>query len=152
MVRFAFIFILALAMFAAAGSGPRAGTVRPVYVLCPTAVAVNDSYVTAQLCNAGNPGQRWTFNSSTHALELAGGHEKLCMDVSGKLIVPGAFVIVWTCNGQHNQQWELRNKQIRVRGGNYCLTIQELNTDQKFKIYLCHESKWGGLQRWEYVP
>ena len=52
----------------------------------------------------GSATQKWTYTAGRE-LKLAAGK---CLDAYGQSTVAGTKVIVYTCNGQANQQWTVR--------------------------------------------
>ncbi|WP_426735900.1 PQQ-dependent sugar dehydrogenase [Myxococcus faecalis] len=52
----------------------------------------------------GAAGQRWVRNANGTVVHTA---SSLCLDVSGAATANSSPVIVWGCNGQTNQQWNL---------------------------------------------
>lgn len=152
MGKWGLIVFLALAMFLGTHAAAHAGTITPWVVLCPAGEANNDAKVVAEDCNPRAPRQMWSYSATTHEIRrVTNTSASLCMDVAGKVIVPKARVIVYACNGQHNQQWEFRANEIRVRGGDYCLTLPHADEGEQFEIYLCDNNRWGALQNWKYT-
>jgi hypothetical protein len=56
----------------------------------------------------------------------------LCLDITGGLIKAGQPVMIWSCNGQPNQRWSLRQGQM--------------NTATNYQLCLDIEGGWFGLQ------
>jgi O-glycosyl hydrolase len=53
-------------------------------------------------CTSGNANQQFSYTSASQ-LQIAGK----CLDANGQGTTNGTKVILWTCNGQPNQQWKL---------------------------------------------
>ncbi len=155
MRRFGIACVLALGWLAATAGASHAGKIQPGLVLCPTAISSSsaDYPVRGERCDPRRNAQEWTYNKTTGEMTLDSSGGKMCMDVAGKLILPGYDVIAHNCNGQHNQKWEFNNiGELRVRGGRFCLTLPSWDEKVQFKIYECDRNRWGGLQRWNFVP
>jgi hypothetical protein len=86
---------------------------------------------------AGQPGQAWTYTAGRQ-LQDAGA---MCLDASGAGTGNGTPVIVWTCNGQANQQWNV-NADGTITGvqSGLCLDATGAGTANGTKIILwsCH--------------
>jgi non-reducing end alpha-L-arabinofuranosidase len=55
--------------------------------------------------NSGS-NQRWTRTSSGE-LRVYSDSSPLCLDASGRGTANGTQAVIWSCNGQNNQQWQL---------------------------------------------
>ena len=152
MGKFGFACGLALVWLAATAGAPHAAMIQPGLVLCPTGAVSNDAPVRAERCDPRRMNQQWTLDRATSELRLDSSTNKMCMDVAGKLILPAVNVVVYDCNGQHNQKWEFMGAELRVKGGRFCLTLPSWDEKEQFKIYECDRNRWGGLQRWHYAP
>lgn len=65
-----------------------------------------------------------------------------CIDIEGGA-VKGRRALLWPCHGGTNQRLTVRNHEIRV--GNYCLDMENGNTNGRVLLWDCH----GGInQRW----
>lgn len=70
-------------------------------------------------CTSGNANQQFTYTSGS-ALQIAGK----CLDANGQGTTAGTKVILWTCNGQSNQQWKLNtNGTITGVQSGLCLDV-----------------------------
>ena len=71
-----------------------------------------------------------------------------CLDASGRGTTNGTAVVIWDCNGQNNQQWNLNadGTLTGVQSG-LCLDANGAGTANGTKIILwsCHG---GANQRW----
>jgi len=82
---------------------------------------------------AGQPGQVWTFTSSKQ-LQLSGA---LCLDANGAGTSPGTAVIVWSCNGQANQQWNVNaNGTLTGVQSGLCLDANAAGTANGTRLIL----------------
>ncbi|MGC9669614.1 ricin-type beta-trefoil lectin domain protein [Planosporangium sp. 12N6] len=71
---------------------------------CVTAPSQNaGTQVQLQDC-ARQPGQVWSYGSGRQLQ----GPGNLCLDASGAGTANGTLIVLWSCNGQPNQQWSLR--------------------------------------------
>jgi hypothetical protein len=71
-----------------------------------------------------------------------------CLDASGRGTTNGTKVIIWDCNGQTNQQWNV-NSNSTITGVQSGLCIDATGADTangtKLQLYSC----WGGTnQQW----
>ena len=70
-------------------------------------------------CTSGNANQQFSY-TSTSQLQIAGK----CLDANGQGTTNGTKVILWTCNGQANQQWKLNvNGTITGVQSGLCLDV-----------------------------
>ncbi len=70
-------------------------------------------------CTSGNANQQFAY-TSTSQLQVAGK----CLDANGKGTANGTKVILYTCNGQTNQQWKLNsNGTITGVQSGLCLDV-----------------------------
>ena len=70
-------------------------------------------------CTTGNANQQFSY-TSTSQLQIAGK----CLDANGQGTTNGTKVILWTCNGQANQQWKLNvNGTITGVQSGLCLDV-----------------------------
>jgi O-glycosyl hydrolase len=70
-------------------------------------------------CTSGNANQRFSYTSASQ-LQIAGK----CLDANGQGTTNGTKVILWTCNGQANQQWKLNvNGTITGVQSGLCLDV-----------------------------
>jgi len=70
-------------------------------------------------CTGGNANQQFSY-TSTSQLQIAGK----CLDANGQGTTNGTKVILWTCNGQANQQWKLNvNGTITGVQSGLCLDV-----------------------------
>ncbi|MET0134085.1 MAG: ricin-type beta-trefoil lectin domain protein [Kibdelosporangium sp.] len=60
--------------------------------------------VTIADCDGGS-GQKWTLNTNRTITAAQSG---LCLDANGQGTANGTRILLWTCNGQTNQQWAWR--------------------------------------------
>ncbi|NUO56931.1 MAG: ricin-type beta-trefoil lectin domain protein, partial [Hamadaea sp.] len=92
----------------------------------------------------GGTNQRWTYTSSKQ-LTVYGNK---CLDASGHGTTNGTAVIIWDCNGQTNQQWNLNtNGTISGVQSGLCLDASGAATANgtKLQLYAC----WSGAnQQW----
>lgn len=58
-----------------------------------------------------------------HAAEIRGVAGK-CLDVRGGSAADGTEIILWTCNGRRNQDWEIVDGEIRGLAGK-CLDVRD---------------------------
>ncbi|GIF04824.1 RICIN domain-containing protein [Actinoplanes siamensis] len=107
--------------------------------------AINQSagtQVQLQDC-ATQPGQVWTYTAGRQ-LQVSG----LCLDASGGGTANGTAAIIWSCNGQANQQWNVNaNGTITGAQSGLCLDANGAGTTNGTKIIL-----WacggGANQQW----
>jgi len=70
-------------------------------------------------CTRGNANQQFSYTSAAQ-LQIAGK----CLDANGQGTANGTKVILWTCNGQANQQWKLSvNGTITGVQSGLCLDV-----------------------------
>ena len=82
---------------------------------------------------AAQPNQLWTYTSSKQ-LQLAGN---MCLDANGAGTTAGTAVIIWSCNGQGNQQWNVNaNGTITGVQSGLCLDANAAGTANGTKIVL----------------
>ncbi len=82
---------------------------------------------------ASQANQVWTYTSSRQ-LQLAG---TMCLDANGGGTGNGTSVIVWSCNGQANQQWNVNsNGTITGVQSGLCLDATGASTANGTKIVL----------------
>jgi len=75
-------------------------------------------------CTGGNANQQFSY-TSTSQLQIAGK----CLDANGQGTTNGTKVILWTCNGQANQQWRLNvNGSITGVQSGLCLDVSGAGT------------------------
>jgi len=71
-----------------------------------------------------------------------------CLDANGKGTTNGTAVIIWDCNGQTNQQWNL-NSSGTISGVQSGLCLDTVNAatanGTKIQLYSC---SGGANQRW----
>jgi poly(3-hydroxybutyrate) depolymerase len=101
---------------------------------CVTAPSQNDgTQVQLQDCATGHAGQSWTYTAGKQ-LRAPGD---MCLDASGAGTSNGTAVIVWTCNGQANQQWNLnQGGTITSVQSGLCLDATGAGTANGTKIIL----------------
>ncbi|MBS2966766.1 RICIN domain-containing protein, partial [Actinocrinis puniceicyclus] len=91
--------------------------------------------------------QTWTHNSSNELTVNVGG-STLCLDANGKGTTAGTKVIVYSCNGQTNQQWNL-NSNGTVTGvqSGLCLDVTGASTANGalVELWTCNG---GSNQQW----
>ena len=70
-------------------------------------------------CTSGNANQQFSYTSGSQ-LQIAGK----CLDANGQGRTNGTKVILWTCNGQANQQWRLNvNGTVTGVQSGLCLDV-----------------------------
>lgn len=75
-------------------------------------------------CTGGNANQQFSY-TSTSQLQIAGK----CLDANGQGTTNGTKVILWTCNGQANQQWKLNvNGTVTGVQSGLCLDVSGAGT------------------------
>jgi hypothetical protein len=75
-------------------------------------------------------------------------HGTKCLDASGQGTSNGTAAVIWDCNGQTNQQWNLNtNGTITGVQSGLCLDASGLGTANGTKLHLwaCHG---GTNQQW----
>jgi len=83
-------------------------------------------------CTGGNANQQFAYTSSSQ-LQVAGK----CLDANGQGTTAGTKVILWTCNGQPNQQWKLNiNGSITGVQSGLCLDVSGAGTGNGTLIQL----------------
>jgi len=83
-------------------------------------------------CTGGNANQQFAYTSASQ-LQIAGK----CLDANGQGTSAGTKVILWTCNGQPNQQWKLNiNGTITGMQSGLCLDVSGAATGNGSLIQL----------------
>ncbi|MFJ9519919.1 PHB depolymerase family esterase [Kitasatospora sp. NPDC101801] len=95
----------------------------------------------------GGANQTWTRTASNQLTVTVGG-STLCLDASAKGTANGTKVVVWSCNGQPNQQWQVNanGTVIGVQSG-LCLDVAGLATADGTPVQLWSCSG-GRNQQW----
>jgi hypothetical protein len=92
----------------------------------------------------GGSNQRFTYTSGKQ-LQVYGNK---CLDASGKGTTNGTAVIIYDCNGQANQQWNV-NSSGTISGvqSGLCLDAANASTANgtKIQLYSCGS---GSNQKW----
>jgi dienelactone hydrolase len=120
------------------GPPPPSGSTGPLHAVgagkCLNAGA-SGSQPQIQDCTGGTS-QTWT-HTDANQLTVAGGGTTLCLDANGQGTSPGTKVIVWSCNGQANQQWRL-NADGSVTGvqSGLCLDVSGAATGNGTPVQL----------------
>jgi O-glycosyl hydrolase len=84
----------------------------------------NGVQVSIHDCTSGNANQQFSYTSASE-LQIAGK----CLDANGKGTTNGTKAILYTCNGQTNQQWKLNiNGTITGVQSGLCLDVSEAST------------------------
>ncbi|RKE17258.1 PHB depolymerase family esterase [Streptomyces sp. TLI_171] len=109
--------------------GGRTGALRAVgagkCLVDPNAAAGTQQQIST--CN-GAAAQTWTRTSSNQLTVTVGG-STLCLDANAKGTANGTKAIVWPCNGQPNQQWQLNpNGTVTGVASGLCLDVAGLGT------------------------
>jgi hypothetical protein len=76
------------------------------------------------------------------------GGQTLCLDANGQGTSPGTKAIIWTCNGQANQQWTLNsNGTITGAQSGLCLDVTGASTANgaPVELWTCNG---GSNQQW----
>ncbi|MFI1653478.1 PHB depolymerase family esterase [Streptomyces sp. NPDC020472] len=132
----------------AASSGGTTGTLRAVAAgKCLT--DTNTTPGTQQRIHAcsGSADQTWTRTASNQLTVNVGG-STLCLDASAKGTTNGTKVIVWSCNGQPNQQWQVNpNGTVTGVQSGLCLDVAGLGTTDGTPVQLWSCSG-GTNQQW----
>src|SRR3954464_15394986 len=82
---------------------------------------------------AQQPGQTWTYTAGKQ-LQTSGN---LCLDANGGGTGNGTTVIVWSCNGQSNQQWNVNaNGTVTGVQSGLCVDANAAGTANGTKIIL----------------
>ena len=80
------------------------------------------SVVRAEVNDCGpGPSQQWNLNSGQIAIN------KTCLDIDGAGTADGTTVDLFSCNGQTNQQWTVRNGTLVNPASGRCLTDPSSN-------------------------
>ncbi|NUP51861.1 MAG: hypothetical protein HOW97_31765 [Catenulispora sp.] len=94
-------------------------------------------------CTSGNANQQFTYTSANQ-LQIAGK----CLDANGQGTTNGTKVILWTCNGQNNQQWKLNvNGTVTGVQSGLCLDVSGAATANGSLVQLWSCGS-GTNQRW----
>ena len=111
---------------------------------CVTASSLSaGTHIQLQDC-ATQSGQLWTYTAGKQLQ----GPGNLCLDANGGGASNGTAVIVWSCNGQANQQWNVNsNGTITGVQSGLCLDANGAGTANGTRIilWLCNG---GTNQRW----
>ncbi|MFJ6380765.1 PHB depolymerase family esterase [Kitasatospora sp. NPDC092039] len=95
----------------------------------------------------GGAAQTWTRTASNQLTVTVGG-STLCLDAGGKGTTDGTKVVVWSCNGQANQQWRLNaNGTVTGVQSGLCLDVAGLGTADGTPVQLWSCSG-GRNQQW----
>ncbi|GAB3809584.1 non-reducing end alpha-L-arabinofuranosidase family hydrolase [Micromonospora zhanjiangensis] len=71
-----------------------------------------------------------------------------CLDANGAGTANGTAVIIWDCNGQANQQWNINsNNTISGVQSGRCLDVWGTGNGQQVQIYDCHGQ---ANQQWQF--
>ena len=96
---------------------------------------------------SGAASQTWTHTSGG-ALTVTVGGTQMCLDANGRGTSPGTKAIIWSCNGQTNQQWNL-NGDGTVTGvqSGLCLDVTGAATadGSPVELWTCNG---GSNQQW----
>ncbi|GGQ89318.1 extracellular catalytic domain type 1 short-chain-length polyhydroxyalkanoate depolymerase [Kitasatospora griseola] len=96
----------------------------------------------------GAADQTWTRTASNQLTVTVGG-SMLCLDANAKGTTNGTKVIVWSCNGQPNQQWQVNaNGTITGAQSGLCLDVAGLGTADGTPVQLWSCSG-GSNQQWK---
>ncbi|WP_404870361.1 PHB depolymerase family esterase [Kitasatospora griseola] len=96
----------------------------------------------------GAADQTWTRTASNQLTVTVGG-STLCLDANAKGTTNGTKVIVWSCNGQPNQQWQANaNGTITGVQSGLCLDVAGLGTADGTAVQLWSCSG-GSNQQWK---
>ncbi|KIQ66348.1 esterase [Kitasatospora griseola] len=96
----------------------------------------------------GAADQTWTRTASNQLTVTVGG-STLCLDANAKGTTNGTKVIVWSCNGQPNQQWQVNaNGTITGVQSGLCLDVAGLGTADGTPVQLWSCSG-GSNQQWK---
>ncbi|MFF0428703.1 PHB depolymerase family esterase [Streptomyces sp. NPDC004520] len=96
---------------------------------------------------SGGANQTWTRTASNQ-LTVNVGDGTLCLDASAKGTTDGTKVIVWSCNGQPNQQWKFNpNGTVTGVQSGLCLDVAGLGTTDGTPVQLWSCSG-GTNQQW----
>ena len=114
-----------------ASTGPAVG-VGSGRCLDDTGNPANGTQVDIYDCAGGNANQQFTY-TSTSQLQVAGK----CLDANGQGTTNGTKAILWTCNGQPNQQWKLNvNGTITGVQSGLCLDVSGAATGNGSPVQL----------------
>jgi hypothetical protein len=94
-------------------------------------------------CNGGS-GQQWTYTSASE-LRVFGGD---CLDANAQGTSPGTKAIIWPCNGQQNEKWQLNaNGTITSVQSGLCLdaTAAATANGTLIELWTCNG---GSNQQW----
>jgi type 1 glutamine amidotransferase len=100
----------------------------------PNASTANGTQVQLRDCvAAGQANQAWTYTAGKQLMVYG----NKCLDASGRGTSNGTAVIIWDCNGQPNQQWNVNaNKSITGVQSNLCVDASGQGTANGTKIIL----------------
>ncbi len=96
-------------------------------------------------CSAAAPNQTFT-HTATNQLTVYNGAD--CLDANGQGTSPGTKVIIWACNGQVNQQWQINaNGTITGTQSGLCLDVSGASTSDgaAVQLWTCNG---GSNQQW----
>ncbi|WP_157976716.1 RICIN domain-containing protein [Parahaliea mediterranea] len=80
----------------------------------PSKAGVN---VVMRKCDSSANSQKWQINPKQQLLS----HGDMCVAVNAKAQTPGSNVVLKTCGGSKDQQWQLDDKGRLKNGFNHCL-------------------------------
>ena len=86
------------------------------------------------------------LTANTQGALTARVNRKACLDVVDQSTQSGAAVQMWTCNGQKNQLWRLKNNSVQVYG-TLCLTAKGTANGSLVTAVTCDAS--DPAQAWE---
>jgi hypothetical protein len=87
--------------------------------------------------------------TSSNQLTVYSGSSQLCLDANAQGSSPGTKVIVWSCNGQRNQQWNLNaNGTVTAVPSGLCLDVTGASTADgaPVELWTCNG---GANQQWK---
>jgi poly(hydroxyalkanoate) depolymerase family esterase len=126
------------------GGGQTAGQLRAVGAgKCLDGSTSSGAQVQIQDCS-GAAGQTWTRDGLT----IRSGGSALCLDASGNGTTAGTKVVLWSCNGQTNQQWQVNsNGTITGVQSGLCLDVAGRSTASGalVQLWTCNG---GANQQW----
>ncbi|MBB6473321.1 arabinofuranosidase catalytic domain-containing protein [Sphaerisporangium rubeum] len=94
-------------------------------------------------------GLTWSAPASAATTPLVGVASGRCLDVNGASQANGATTLIWTCNGQANQQWTTTTaSELRVYG-NKCLDVSN-NATADGSAVIIWDCNGQNNQKWRF--